>query len=212
MKPKLLLGLALVLCGNSFAAIVYPQAPDGGQPMVYHLANMSPQQVPGFFGGLRAEDLTIAEPYQSYHVGTTNLLAGKLVATAKVGNGGGWQYLLTHETNEVGIAYLKADEKTGKALKCYQIGPYHHGRLEALRIAEQLPQVKKQDYELRSLDLPWFFFQAVWLHGKSDDIFIPLPDNWNRWKAYQPFSESEMIKILKPIAQEKLNQPPGLPD
>jgi hypothetical protein len=205
MNPKFLLGLAFVLSGNCFAAIIYPQAPDGGRQLVYHMASTTLQQVPGFFGGLRVEDLTIAEPYQSYYVVSSNLVAGKLVAATKSGYGGGWQYLLTHATNDVGMAYLKADEKTGKALICTGIGPYH-GRLEALRIAEQLPQVKERDYELRSLDLPWFFFRAVWLHGKADDIFIPLPDNWNRWKAYQPCSESEMIKILKPIEQKELDR------
>jgi hypothetical protein len=33
--------------------------------------------------------------------------------------------------------------------------------LEALRMAEQLPQVKKQDYELRRLDIPSILFVAV---------------------------------------------------
>jgi hypothetical protein len=214
MKPKLLLCLALILSGNCFGAIIYPPAPDGGRQMVYAFVSKTIQQTPLFLGGIYIEDLTIAEPFQTYDVGPSNLLAGKLVAAAKLGYYGGWKYLLTHDTNCVGDVYLKADKKSGKAMKCYELDQagFSSGLLEALRIAGQLPQVKKKDYELRSLDLPWYLFHAVWLHGKSDDIFIPLPDNWNRWNAYQPCSEVEMIKVLKPIAQEKEKMPQGLLD
>ena len=83
---------------------------------------------------------------------------------------------------------------------------------EALQIAEQLSQVKKQDYEPRLLDSAPILFVAVWLHGKSDDIIIPLPPTFGRWKAYQPYSESEMIKLLKPEAKKKLKEPPGMGD
>ena len=38
MKPKIILGLALVLSGNCHAAIVYPKAPDGGRQIVYENA------------------------------------------------------------------------------------------------------------------------------------------------------------------------------
>ena len=68
MKPKLLLGLALVLSGICFAAIIYPPAPDGGRQMVYHQVVTTLQQVPSFLGGMHIEDLTFAEPYQSYSV------------------------------------------------------------------------------------------------------------------------------------------------
>jgi hypothetical protein len=81
---------------------------------------------------------------------------------------------------------------------------------EALLKAEQLPQVKKQDYEPRLLDIPGILFVAVWLHRKSDDIIIPLPNTFGRWNAYQPYSESQMIKLLKPEAKKKLKEPPGV--
>jgi hypothetical protein len=75
--------------------------------------------------------------------------------------------------------------------------------LVGLQKAEELPQVQKQDYECRYLDLP-FLFHAIWLHGKSDDIIIPLPPTWNEWNAYQPYSESEITKLLKPEAEQKI--------
>jgi hypothetical protein len=178
MNPKLLLCLALVLNDHCFAAIIYPPAPDGGRQMVYTFVSKTIQAIPDFLHGIHIGDVAIAEPYQSYSIGPSNLLAGKLVAAAKPGYGGGWIYLLTHDTNCVGDVYLKADEKTGKALKCTELDQAGNlsGILEALRIAGQLPQVKKQNYELRSLDMPWYLFHAVWLHGETNDIIIPLPD------------------------------------
>ena len=206
MKPKLLLCLALVLSGNSYGAIVYPKAPDGGQQMV------SKNLVPKFLGVSRIEDLTIANPYENYYVGLTNLASGEFLSATK--NNGYWTYPLMHGTNTVGEAGLSADEKTGKALKFHSLqkSPFADGTLKALRMAEQLPQIKKQDYEIRRFDIPWMLFVAVWLHGKSDDIIIPLPPTFGRWNAYQPYSESEIIKLLKPEAKKKLKQPAGMVD
>ncbi len=78
---------------------------------------------------------------------------------------------------------------------------------EALREAELLPQVKKHDYEPRLLDVPAILFVAVWLHGESDDIIIPLPLTFERWNAYHPYSESQMIKLLKSEAKKRLKSP-----
>ena len=64
MKPKLLLGLVLVLSGYCRAAIVYPKAPDGGREIV--VTNVAPilGHDTSFFNGLKMEDLTVAEPYR----------------------------------------------------------------------------------------------------------------------------------------------------
>jgi hypothetical protein len=216
MKPKLLFCLALVLSGlpaaNCAAAIIYPKEPDGGRQLVVENTSRLLENDPRFLGGFRVEELTVAEPFHCYTVGLTNLAAGKLLTA--VGKSGSWQYLLLHGTNAVGAMQLMADEKEGNTLKfngLYQTD-FSEQTLEALRIAEQLPQVKKQDYELRRLDIPSILFVAVWLHAKSDDIMIPLPPTFGRWSAYQPCSEERMIKLLKQEAKKKLREPPGVGD
>jgi hypothetical protein len=80
---------------------------------------------------------------------------------------------------------------------------------KALQMAEQLPQVKKGDYEPRLLDISPILFVAVWLHGKSDDIIIPLPPTFERWNAYQAYSEKQMVELLKPATKKKLKEPFG---
>jgi len=215
VKLKALLCLALVLSGLPGricdAAIIYPKAPDGGRQIVCEKVSRILQAFPRAFKGLRIEDLTVADPYQSYSVDLMDLASGRLLSATKAG---GRQYLLVHGTNAFGVAYLTVDEKTGKAMKCTGVSEsgFSEGRLEALRMAEQLPQVKKQDYELRALDMPWIAFAAVWLHGNSDDIIIPLPPTFGRWDAYQPYSESQIMKLLKPEAMKKLKEPHGMVD
>jgi len=183
MKPKLILCLTLVLSGHCHAAIVYPKEPDGGQEIVIKNASEILQSDPRFLGGFHIEELTIADPYRDYGVVPKDLASGKFLSTAK--NNGYWTYLFMHGTNAVGDAGLMADEKTGKALKANGLGSSDFSKetLAAIRIAEQLPQVKKQDYEIRRLDSPPILFVAVWLHGKSDDIIIPLGATFGRWNG-----------------------------
>jgi hypothetical protein len=201
MKPKLLLCLALVLSGNSHAAIVYPKAPDGGRQIVFECVSQMLKEYPDgpvlAEPGLKVADVSVAEPFGLYYVGLTNLAAGKLLSVAESSS---WQYLLLHGTSAVGAVTLK--QTNGKLIFA---GLYEtdcsNETLKALRIAGQLPQVKKQDYELRRLDDPSILFVAIWLHGKSDDIIIPLPNTFGRWNAYQAYSESQMIKLLQPEAK-----------
>jgi len=209
MKPKLILCLALVLSGNCYAAIVYPKAPDGGRQIVYQFAGELLKSDPRFLGGFHIEELTIADPYENYSVGLADLVKGKFLS-ATISNGY-WTYLLMHGTNAIGYAGLVADGKNGKALKANGLYQTDYSN-KALRTAEQLPQIKKSNYELRYLEIAPILFRAVWLLGKSDDIIIPLGVTFGRWNALQPYSESQMIKLLKPEAKKKLKEPPGMFD
>ena len=213
MNSKLLLCLVLALSGglNCPAAILYPKAPDGGQQVIREAFKGLSRSISRYLGGYQIEDLTIARPFRDYSVGLTNLAAGQLLPAARAGT---WRYLLMHGTNAVGAAELMADPTNTTSLKFAGLDTTDFSRetQEALRRAEHLPQIKEQDYELRRLDCPSILFVAVWLHGKSDDIFFPLPPTWNRWNAYQPYSESEMIKLLQPEAEQRLKAHNGTVD
>jgi hypothetical protein len=214
MNPKLLLCLALVLSGGLYcrAAILYPKAPDGGQQLIRETFQQGlSRSISRYLGGYQIEELTIADPFRDYSVGLTNLASGQLLPAARPGT---WRYLLLHGTNAVAAAELRADSTHGAALKFAGLDTpgFSSETLKALRLAEQLPQIQKSDYELRRLDCPSLLFVAVWLHGKSDDILIPLPPAKGQWTAYQPYSESDMIKQLKPEAEKKLKMPSGLVD
>jgi len=205
MKPKFILCLALVLSGNCYAAIVYPKAPDGGKQIVEKYLD------PKLLNGLKitnVENLIIANPLADY--GGSILVTGKFLSTARLLT---WRYLLMDGTNAVGEVALNADKS--RYLKyCWMGTGMDNNALKAIRVAEQLPQTNKHDYELRYLGM-MPYAPAIWLHSESDDIIIPLTDYWNHWKAFQPYSESEMIKLLKPVEDERIKMGkkyPGLPD
>jgi hypothetical protein len=205
MNPKLIVCLTLVLGGHCRAAIVYPKAPDGGRELVYKYASETLRSDPLFLGGFRIEELTIADPYRNYYVGLTDLASGQLLSAAKPGD---WTYLLMHDTNAAG-AELIAERKDGGALKfngLYQSN-FSDEMLKAVRMAGQLAKIKNQDYELRRLESPGISFVAVWLHGKSDDIIIPVGATFGRWNALQPYSEIQILKLLKPEAKKSLKNP-----
>jgi len=114
-------------------------------------------------------------------------------------------------TNAAGVAAVAdAGAKTGNLLRFTGLFQtcFAAETLEALRKAKELKQIKEQDYELRFLQVPAINFVAVWLHGKSDDIILPLPPTFGRkLNAYQPYAESEIIKVLKPDAKEAMKAP-----
>src|SRR5687767_5750138 len=112
-RNKAVIGLALVCLtigeilwgvgGHCDAAIVNPKAPDGGQQIVIENVGRVLRAQPDLLGGLRFEELTIADPHREYFVGLTNVAAGHLLSAAKPG---GWRYLLIHGTSAVGAAFL----------------------------------------------------------------------------------------------------------
>lgn len=134
------------------------------------------------------------------------MATGQLLRAATAG---GWQYRLMHGSNTVGLVDVvpdKTDEKILHFAGLYQTD-FSSEVLEAARIAGELQQVKKQDYQLRRLDIPAINFVAVWLRGKSDDILMPLPPTFHRkLNAYQAYSEREIIKVLKPEAERVMKE------
>jgi hypothetical protein len=217
MKPKIILCLALVLSGlldlNCGAAIIFPKAPEGGQQIAHEGVAWILQTNPSFLGGARIEELTIADPHQNYNANPQDVTSGKLLSSAKPAPGR-WRYFVMCGTNAVGVVALRANEKAGKALKFVELDPpARAAKLQiAQRKAEELPQVKKQDYEFRFLNLAPISFFAVWFHGKSDDIIIPLPPTWGKWNAYQPYSESQITGLLKIYIEKMPNGPIGTVD
>ena len=184
MRPKLILSLALILVVNSQAAIVYPKAPDGGRQIVYQNLN------PKFLGVSRIEDLTIAEPYRCYYVEVSNLASGQLLSVAK---SGGWQYRLMRGSNVVGAVDLVADEKNRKALVFAGLYESDFSReVLASQTAGQWPQTKKQDYELRRLDIPGINSWRSGFMGSRTTSSCRCPHLWTKTDCLRKlFRESD---------------------
>ena len=218
MKNLILLLLTLALSnfmitGN--AGIVYPTAPDGGAQAVSHMLDSHFMQLSFFkqFHLPPVKDLTIARPFAvSYSFDYTNLLCGRFLSEVKTCS---WRFLLTDGTNSVGAMDLGYDNQKG-AWQQGIGGVFYKSYADfstGLQVAEQLPEVKKEDYELRYLNFLQGEFFAIWLHGKSNDTIIPLPPAHGECQPYRPYSEQEIIRMLKDEMEKEMRRPkkPGYP-
>jgi HEAT repeat protein len=188
------LAIAEFLCcagAHCSAGIIYPKAPPNGRSIVNKNLDLK------FLGVSRLKDLTIAEPFKEYFVSDlTNVNSKPLLFRAKLG---AWKYVLMRGTNGVGEALLDANSKTGKIVGFNSLEQpgFANEMLEALRRGRQLPEVNRRNYEVRFLEVTAVYFVAVWLHNEQDDILLPLPPTFGRMKAYLPYSEDQIAKILK---------------
>lgn len=181
-------------------AIIYPKAPEGGRQIVYKEAGEL-HRAHGTFGKARIEDLIISEPHRRYGVGLRDLASGHLLSAATSMS---WRYIFMHGNSAIGLAsVIDASAETGNVMRFSGLYEtcFAAETLKALQVAEKLSQIEKQDYEIRFLDVMAVYFVAVWLHGESDDIVIPLPPTYKRMNAYQPYSDSQIIRLLKETAE-----------
>ncbi len=183
--------------------IIHQKAPEEGRQIAYEKVGGNIQKFPTAFSGVKLGELSITNPYPMYAIGTQDIAQGKLLSAAKPS---GWLYLFLHGTSAVCGVPLRIDPKDGKLSKRGGVytGGLVQGVWDGLRKAEELPQVKNQDYEFRYVTCGFISFYAVWLHGKSDDIFIPLPPTFGKIESYQPYSEKEIIQFLKLDAENAL--------
>jgi hypothetical protein len=184
--------------------ITLPQAPANGENIVSeNLGGLLATQAAGVAAVLksvRSEELSIAGPHQSYVVALQDIAEGRILSAARPI---AWRYLIVQGNDAVAEVELNADEKVAKELDFLGLheSPFANATLEALRLAEELPQAKKQDYELRYLKIPAVYLAAIWLHNESDDILIPLFPTPKGLKAEQLYSENQLSKALQPAAR-----------
>jgi hypothetical protein len=202
MRLKFLLSVAVFFSGLLInnAAIIYPLAPDGGQQIAAKHLDLSLLKA---FGITNTNNVTLGLPFRGYSFSFSDMASGRLTPTNQPV---WWYYPIMEGTNCHICVSLVADSFNTNRLKFATVGgSYSRNSIsKTLQIASQLPQITKQDYEVRRLEAIPISFDALWFHAKSDDIIIPMPMAYGRWNAFQPYSEAEIIKLLKPEAEEKL--------
>ena len=192
MKLKFILLPALFLTGLCNAALIYVDSSPEEQQSVCNSVRTILQQNPAFSNDLHTEDLMIKAPCRKYFVEPRDVAAGRLLSAAK---SGGWRFLLFHGTNAIGGTDCMSDPKSAKPLACVEFGTNNYP-METIIRAEQLPQIKRQDYEVRLFGAS--IFHGLWLHAKANDIFIPANSGFGKLQAFRPYSEAQLIKVLQP--------------
>ena len=162
--------------------ITFPKAPRAAAAkLVGHLTESAREhRLPHKMAEMRLESLSHSEAHAVYFVPLDALAQGKLLQAARQTS---WRYLLVQDNAAIAEAELSAGSRTAKGAKARSLdfvslthGPFAAGTVDALSAAERLPQVAREDYELRLLKIPAVYFVSLWLHGAKDDILIPMGD------------------------------------
>jgi hypothetical protein len=166
--------------------------------------------LPGARVEMRLEKMSHSEPHPVYYVPFDALAQGKLLAAAAQTS---WRYLLVQDDAamiaeaELSAGGKRTSKAKGKrsakplALLGVSQGPFTAATVDALHAAEQLPKVAAADYELRLLKVPAVYLAALWLHGATDDILIPMGNPPGGFKKNRPYSEKQILRALKPVAE-----------
>jgi hypothetical protein len=189
---RLILLLALSLRSLCNAALVYVTPSKEDQQAVCDSIWRFHQHDPPFSNNLRWDDLRVATACRKYFVEPQDAAAGRLLSATK---SGGWRFVFFSRTNAIGGTDCSADPTSGKPMACGEFGTNDYPT-ETIAMAEQLPETRKQDYEVRLFAAS--FFCGLWLHAKSNDIFIPANACFGKLQAFKPYSEAQLIKILQP--------------
>jgi hypothetical protein len=155
---------------------------------------------------VRIEDLSQSDPHPVFVAPLAALVKGRLLEAVQQT---GWRVLLAQGERPVAEVELSGKSQRGakggsSTLKVISLtrGPFTEATLEALSVAEKLPIVAKAKYELRFLKAPAVYFAALWLHGEKQDVLIPMVDPPGGLKKNRAYSEEQVIKALRGIAQQ----------
>src|ERR1044072_8550057 len=145
------------------------------------------------------EDLATSACYKVYFVGFWDLIEGRLLSAAKLK---GWRYLIFNQDRAVVAAELQTG---GDQVRFSNInrGPFVDSAVEAVTFAENLEIVRKENFELRALEISPLYFVSLWLHGPQD-LLIPLRPAPNELEPLRVYEESELIQPLRGLAEKHL--------
>jgi hypothetical protein len=86
-------------------------------------------------------------------------------------------------------------------------GAFVRATAEALRAAEERPEVRETTFELCLLRAPALYLVTLWLHAADrDDLFVPLHPAPAPLEAGRPYREEEFAEIAARLADEALDR------
>lgn len=151
--------------------------------------------------GASLKDLEILPPHAVYAAtfrrGADRLLdSPELIA---------WQYVIALHDVPKAVAEVRVSGDGGKELVFASLysRTYAEAIVRTIAFAQGVPEVQKDDYELRVLRDPSLSLLALWLYreGAADLLFPIRLDSRGRKRG--PFSEAEMVEKLKPVAARR---------
>ena len=144
--------------------------------------------------------LQLAEPHQVFTLGLTDLAAGKGLDAAKPT---GWRYLVQQGDNVLASAETVAGPRGEQVFSAFNESRFVDSSAKAIRAVGASPEVAQGGFELRLLDVPGLYVQALWFHetqGKGD-LLQPLAPSPVETPGDKPAPAAVLLKELAAKAQ-----------
>jgi len=122
-----------------------------------------------------SDSIEIAPPHRLYTTPLEDFVAGELLGMDRITS---WQFIVLRDREPFGLAevYVESGPLGEEVFEYggFGLGSFSRSVIDAITVAETLPQVIARDYELRMLRVPAVYLYCVWLHGEAgDEILLP---------------------------------------
>ncbi|HHL0960469.1 TPA: hypothetical protein ACQVH3_005283 [Serratia marcescens] len=186
--------------------LTYPKVPSSGIQAL-RPALQTALQTKGFginhqFAVAAPNKIRLSEGYRGYSLSIEDLSHGKGLKSAKVGD---WHYLVFADSVAIADAQL-ADVQGQVEFAALNHGTFAAETVDALKLAEQSPQLQGKTVELRVLFISALHVVAIWLHTDCEDILIPIEPTPKKIAVTQLYSEAALLVLLKSSAEQACNR------
>ena len=139
--------------------------------------------------------LQLTEPQQVFTLGLSDLVAGKGLDAARPT---GWRYLVQEGDNVLASAETVAGPGGEQVFSAFNESRFVDSSAQALRAVGESPEVAQGGFELRLLNVPGLYVQALWFHGTQGkgDLLQPLAPSPVETPGDRPAPAAVLLKEL----------------
>jgi hypothetical protein len=150
------------------------------------------------------EGLDLAAPHVVYTLNLDDIARGVGLESARPTT---WRYLLVRGDRALASAEVYTQDDLGATGYAHtNEGQFVAETMEAIEVAEELPEVADGEYELRLLRIPALYLMALWLKDQvgDKDLLLPMRPSPTPISAHHAYVESALFEILRPLATKQL--------
>lgn len=142
-----------------------------------------------------AGPLQLTEPQQVFTLGLSDLAEGKGLDAAKPT---GWRYLVQEGDNVLASAETVAGPGGEQVFSAFNEGRFVESSAQAMRAVGEFPEVGQGGFELRLLNVPGLYVQALWFHETQGegDLLQPLAPSPVETPGDRPAPAAVLLKEL----------------
>jgi hypothetical protein len=113
--------------------------------------------------------------------------------------------MVVDESRAVGAVEVREEDgdAAGYVFSHFNSGPFVGSTVEAF---SRLEEMGREAHDLRLLDVPALYVQALWLHGSTDE-YMPLRPAPDPLEAYRIYSAEEFARQLATLATTPADGP-----